>query len=319
MKNIFRRFSTSETASGVSHRFPPSNERLPKMLLSHLDSGKLEPFDVKYSKMTSRYPRRRLDFFYDPSKLEEDISKKYFNNPDQSPIHQVFNYGTEDRRRLSVKQIRTIFAAPIGVYSLYTLMNDELYDVPSKVSIAIAISGYFYLMSHVNSMRAFDARTVHIDKNLENFYLGYKKSSHVEKYENVSEDSEKRIEAKILESQNQDGIFQYTKVPQKNILFFGFSKVLDYINDGHYPDTALDKYQKKKRAALEREDKSPMIGTLKELWGSRKEPLSMVFWSEEAQDYAVSEIRLDCLDEHYEDKVDYLQNLAEGYSTQFFD
>jgi hypothetical protein len=66
------------------------------------------------------------------------------------------------------------------------------------------------------------------------------------------------------------------------VLFFGYTKVLDLINDGNDAKTAERKYREKKVAALEREDKNPFIGTLKEMWGSRSEPLSMVFWSEEA-------------------------------------
>jgi hypothetical protein len=70
---------------------------------------------------------------------------------------------------------------------------------------------------------------------------------------------------------------------------------------------------------LEREIKNPFIGTLREMWGSRSEPLSMVFWSEEAQKYAISEIRVDCIEERFSDKIDYLANIADGYGTKFFD
>lgn len=219
-----------------------------------------------------------------------------------------------------MKQLKTLFAAPLGIYSLYSLMNDDLYDVPSKVSLLIGIGGYAYLMNHVSKIRAFDAQTIHIDKNFENFYLGFAKTSYTEKHENLGTDGCKNpIETQILESINPEHTLRFVKVPQSNILFFGFSKVLDYINEGYRPEDAIAKHKKKKSSALEREDKNPIIGTLKELWGSRNEPLSMVFWSEEAQCYTVSEIRLDCLESGFDEKVDYLQNLAEGYSTQFFD
>jgi hypothetical protein len=95
--------------------------------------------------------------------------------------------------------------------------------------------------------------------------------------------------------------------------------VLDLINDGYDSQTAEKKFKQKRLEKLDREDKSPFIGTLREMWGSRAEPLSIVFWSEEAQNYAISEIRVDCLEGAFEDKIDYLNNLADGYSTKFFD
>ena len=107
------------------------------------------PLLEKYDSLTSRYPRRRLDFFYDASKLETDISKDYFLEPQGSPVHQVFQYGSELKKRLSLKQLQALFACPISLYGLYSLMNFELYDVPSKVSMMIGLGGYFYLMNHI--------------------------------------------------------------------------------------------------------------------------------------------------------------------------
>jgi hypothetical protein len=91
----------------------------------------------------------------------------------------------------------------IGIYSIYTLFNDELYDIPSKVSLLVAFAGAGYLYNHINQMRAFDAKQVHIDREFKNFYLGLNKSGYTEKYFNLGSE-QNPVEIKILASLNQD-------------------------------------------------------------------------------------------------------------------
>lgn len=68
-------------------RWKPSNDRLPKMLIKQVEKGQHLPLLEKYESMTSRYPRRRLEFMYDASKLQTDIQSGYFTDPIGSPLH----------------------------------------------------------------------------------------------------------------------------------------------------------------------------------------------------------------------------------------
>lgn len=199
-------------------------------------------------------------------------------------------------------------------------MNYYLYDVPSKVSMLIGLGGYFYLMNHIRKTRAFDAKKVFIAKNFDFLFFAVDESEYTKKYCNLKTE-ENTIESQILHSLDLKKAKKpnYIKIAKEDILFFGYSKVLDFVNDGYDSPTAEKKFKANKMQTNEREDKNPLIGTLKEMWGSRAEPLSIVFWSETAQNYAVSEIRVDCLENKFDDKIDYLSNLADGYSTKFFD
>jgi hypothetical protein len=78
-------------------------------------------------------------------------------------------------------------------------MNYEIYDVASKVSMMIGISGYFYLMNHIKKMRAFDAKKVFISKNFEVFYLAVEESNFTNKHWNLRSETNP-IETKIIES-----------------------------------------------------------------------------------------------------------------------
>jgi hypothetical protein len=70
----------------------------------------------------------------------------------------VYSYGSEEKKRLTLKQIKQLMGSGLGIYSLYTLFNDDIHDVPSKVSLLVAIAGAGYLYSHINQIRSFDAK-----------------------------------------------------------------------------------------------------------------------------------------------------------------
>jgi hypothetical protein len=52
-----------------------------------VEKKQLIPFLEKYGSMNSRYPRRRLDFNYDPSKIDAHVSAGYFLDPQSAPMH----------------------------------------------------------------------------------------------------------------------------------------------------------------------------------------------------------------------------------------
>jgi len=248
-------------------------------------------------------------FSDDLNEYEENYPRRPF--PKGSEYLKVFQMDPKEPGRLSISKVKSLIYSPPIFYALYSLMNEPLSDITSKLTFVL-FSGLAYVGSQkIAQIREKEAREVYISRNYEDFYFLLPRVANLTKY--LEESKDLPVELSTISKKDQG----FLHLKKEFILYIGWTDSVSFIADG------LSKVEAQKRALSSQSkpakiiEESPFLNTLQEMKNKRKKPATVVAFSEKAGEYISIDIplRLNLIDQY----SDYIENLCYRKKTKFFE